>query len=381
MVALQDRREQLRARLLSLAVEPDTDWLCEICGYRGPEQRSHRMGAAGSLYDCPAKRWRQVPVEAPKSAELVDRPVASVRGMSASAARLRAAEAVRAMRVGLRVLRGHWRDVLRHEGLTIAVPARAEEHHASAERARADAAAQLELIRQGRVEVEELLRHATLADQATAARTWNRATSAERARMLRERRPAKSTEGVVVALQEHARDLAALAEAEPTQWMHDEVRICLRNATGLGERPDRWIQSAARENERRERSAPLLYHTGVLAKASPEEREARMRAACAADDGEEDRRREEKWDAQADEHRALVRGVVDDDEVAELDARRGKLPLDGVYGASFWHDEARKRGLLPDPAWLVEVRAIEARRRERAARLGALDGEQTRMDS
>lgn len=114
-------------------------------------------------------------------------------------------------------------------------------------------------------------------------------------------------------------------------------------------KPDRWEESAKRQNERLAARDPLFAHAGLVPQTTAEEQRrkvegnwARFEAEKAASDA--------AGHAEGERRRAWVAARIHPDELAELDRRRSWCPPDGAYSADFWGGEIKKRD---DAAWLA----------------------------
>lgn len=352
--SLAEIAARLRSRRAARGSETTEEWVCAVCGYRGDEQRAHRLAG---IHRCPSKKWRREPVRRREVGpeELVDRRMSveheeALAHADADEARRGAADGVDGMRRALRALRRKWRDALQAEAMVRFDLDRAEQHGAEEQRARSAIAAAGELVREGLREVENGVREAGLVDEAKAILAWNaspRAWRREARARVGGRVELKLGAAIGAKLLDTARSFAAQAEAEPTEVLRSEAAILVRELTGVGEQAGRWERSAARANERREREAPLLMHAGLVARVTPEERrEGRRRAVVAGIAASA--ASEEATEQRASAYRAQVAAAVSAAEMAELEAHRAVLPDATVYSADFWHGEARRRGLVAE---------------------------------
>jgi hypothetical protein len=107
-------------------------------------------------------------------------------------------------------------------------------------------------------------------------------------------------------------------------------------------------RSAAAENARRRREAPLLAAHGLIPMVTPDEREAEMVAARAVDEARQAAIRE-KLEAAAERHRAEVIAHVSPTVLSNWERRLAALPAAVEYRADFWHSRKRELGLCtPD---------------------------------
>lgn len=132
----------------------------------------------------------------------------------------------------------------------------------------------------------------------------------------------------------------------------------------------KWEASAARENERRRRKAPLFFHAGLVPMATPEEREGMFGPAFRERLDREDAKRQAAEEALGVKLTAEVQALVTAEKFAELEERLARFPS----RASFYRgilDELRRPAEEPPPRASTTSPACDAHRAGSALRRGA----------
>lgn len=110
-----------------------------------------------------------------------------------------------------------------------------------------------------------------------------------------------------------------------------------------------WKKAAQRENARREKAAPLLFHAGLIPKATPEDREAsheRFMANWKQQMSDTDRLMKESRRI----YRAELAWVLTADQLDAIDEAWARSVLTGTpnelcYEANFYHNKKRQLGM------------------------------------